>query len=83
MASKLAKVVAEIQCELEQERELVEAMKELERSENLIKHQDEIRSRPKKEWFMGKGRRDDIAKESKGDLKSIKDKFESQLGHQQ
>lgn len=60
-----------------------EAMKELERSENLIKYRDDIKSRPKKEWFMGKGKRDDIAKESKGDLKTIKDKFENQLGHQQ
>lgn len=56
-----------------------EAMKELSRSENLIKYKKEIESRPKKEWFMGKGRRDDIAKESKGDLKSIKEKFEGQL----
>jgi len=54
-------------------------MKELERSENMIKYKDEIRSRPKKEWFMGRAKRDDIAKESKGDLKSIKAKFESQL----
>jgi len=54
-----------------------EAMKELERSENMIKYRDEIRSRPKKEWFMGKEKRDDIAKESKGDLQTIKDKFES------
>lgn len=77
MATKLEKVVAQIQCELEQEREMLEAMKELARSENMIKYSDEIRSRPKKEWFMGKGKRDDIAKESKGDLKTIKDKFES------
>lgn len=57
-----------------------EAIKELSRSENLIKYKKEIESRPKKEWFMGQGRRDDIAKESKGDLKSIKEKFEGQLG---
>ena len=55
---------------------MVEAMKELSRSENLIKHKAEIESRPKKEWFIGKGKRDDIAKESKGDLKTIKEKFE-------
>lgn len=77
MATKLEKVVAQIQCELEQEREMLEAMKELARSENMIKYSDEIGSRPKKEWFMGKGKRDDIVKESKGDLKTIKDKFES------
>jgi len=32
---------------------MVEAMKELKRSENLIKYSKEIESRPKKEWFIG------------------------------
>ena len=60
----------------------IRRMKELARSENLIKYKEEIKNRPKKEWFIGKGRRNDIAKESKGDLKSIKEKFEGQLGQQ-
>ena len=71
----------EILAEVEQERETAEAMKELQRGENMIKYQAEINSRPKKEWFMGKGKRSEIAVNSKEDLKRIKTKFEDQLGN--
>ena len=60
---------------------MAEAMKEMQRGENLIKYEDEIKSRPKKEWFMGKGKKADIAKKSKDDLKRIKTKFEDNLGN--
>ena len=42
---------------MEAEREAKEAMRELQRSENMIKYKAEIESRPKKEWFMGHGKR--------------------------
>jgi len=48
---KLDRVAKEIQTDLEQEREMREAMKELKRNENNIKYKSEIMSRPKKEWF--------------------------------
>ena len=54
-------------------------MKELQRSENLIKYKKEIEGRPQKQWFIGQAKRDEIAKDSKGDLKSIKEKFEGGL----
>ena len=69
----------DIQCELENERELKEAMREMKRSENLIKYKDEISSRPKKEWFQGKHRREEAANEARQELQTIKNKFEGQL----
>jgi len=64
--------------ELEQEREMREAMRDLEKSQNMIKYKDEIENRPKKEWFIGKRRREEISKESKANLKEIKSKFEAE-----
>jgi len=43
----------------------------------MLKYKKEIESRPKKEWFMGYGKRQIIAKESKLDLNNIKNKFDS------
>lgn len=48
---ELDPIVNDIQCELENEREMREAMREIKRSENLIKYKNEISSRPRKEWF--------------------------------
>ena len=62
---------------MEAEREQKEAERELRRSENMIRYKADIESRPKKEWFMGHGKRSNIAKESKEDLKNIKNKFEN------
>lgn len=42
----LNQVVSDIQIELENEREMREAEKELKRSENLIRYKDEIKNRP-------------------------------------
>ena len=57
-----------------------EAMREIQRSENLIKYKKDIQSRPKKEWFMGRTKREEIAKESRADLQNIKKKFENYNG---
>ena len=43
----------------------------------MQKYKDEIKSRPKKEWFQGKGRRETVVKDSKEDLANIKKNFES------
>eukprot|EP00355_Strombidium_rassoulzadegani_P001881 CAMPEP_0168609040 /NCGR_PEP_ID=MMETSP0449_2-20121227/981_1 /TAXON_ID=1082188 /ORGANISM="Strombidium rassoulzadegani, Strain ras09" /LENGTH=95 /DNA_ID=CAMNT_0008649131 /DNA_START=236 /DNA_END=523 /DNA_ORIENTATION=- len=51
IASQLDKVVKDIMCEMEQERELKETMRELKRSQNIIKYREEILNRPRKEWF--------------------------------
>lgn len=56
-----------------------EAMVELRRSENMIKHQDEIMNRPKKEWIMGKDKRARINKRAREELSTIKDRFEGQF----
>lgn len=79
--NELDPVMKEILADVEQEREMAEAQKELQRGENMIKYRDEINSRPKKEWFMGAGKRGEIARDSKDDLKRIKTKFEDQLGN--
>lgn len=60
-----------------------EAMRDLQKSNNMIKYKDEIMSRPKKEWFVGNKRRQEVAKESKLDLKNIGRKFNDQLTNQQ
>ena len=57
-------------------------MRDIERSKNIIKYKDEIMSRPKKEWFTGNKRRNEVAKESKEDLKNIRKNFEDQLTNQ-
>lgn len=54
---------------------MADAMKEIKRSENMIKYKDEIKNRPRKEWIMGKKQRENIAKESKKDLKNLKNKL--------
>lgn len=56
-----------------------EAVRDLERSKNMIKYKKEIMSRPKKEWFVGQKRRNEVAQESKADLKNIRKNYEDQL----
>lgn len=83
IVNKLDEVVKTAQCELDQAKEMKEAMRDIERSNNMIKYKEEIMSRPKKEWFVGNKRRSEVAKESKQDLKNIKTKFEDQLTNQE
>ena len=45
----------------------------------MVKYKDEIMSRPRKEWFVGRKRRNDVKEDSKGDLKNIRSQFESTL----
>lgn len=77
--SDLDKVVKSVQCELEEEKENQEAQREITRGENMLKYRDEIMSRPRKEWFVGNKRRNEVAKDSKGDLKNIRTQFETNL----
>ena len=51
-------------------------MRDLKKSENMIKYKGEIESRPQKQWFMGQSKKDNIKQESIEDLKNIKNKFE-------
>ena len=74
--SNLDKPLKQIQCEIEQEKEMKEAMRELERSQNMIKYKEDIKNTPKKEWFQSKNRRDNVVKESRKDLQNIKRNFE-------
>ena len=56
-----------------------ETMRDLKKSENMIKYKSEIESRPQKQWFMGQGKKANIKQESIDDLKNIKNKFEENL----
>ena len=56
-----------------------ETMRDLKKSENMIKYKSEIESRPQKQWFMGQSKKDNIKQESIEDLKNIKNKFEDNL----
>lgn len=47
---------------------MAETMRDIERSQNLIKHREEILNRPRKEWIMSKAKSEDIKKESRQDL---------------
>lgn len=51
------------------------ALREAQRAENMIKYKDEIKSRPKSEWIHNKEQKQEIKKQSKKELSSIKDKF--------
>lgn len=77
--TELDVVINDVQCELEAEREQKEAMRELRRSENMIKYKKEIDNRPRKEWFQSEKARMAIKSEAKVDLKQIKKTFEEQL----
>ena len=66
-------------CDIEHEKEEAEALREIERNENINKYRAEIMNRPKREWFVGKKRRETVQKESKTDLQNIKQTFEKQL----
>lgn len=48
------------------------AFREAKRADNMIKYKDEIKSRPKSEWIHNKEQKQEIKKQSKKDLKSIK-----------
>lgn len=61
IVNKLDEAVKAVQCEVEHAKEMKEAVRDIERSANLIKYKDEIMSRPKKEWFMGQARRKEVA----------------------
>lgn len=75
----LDKTVKAVMCEIEQEKEAAEALREIERNENIEKYKSEIMNRPKRDWFVGKKRRETVQKDSKTDLQNIKATFEKQL----
>ena len=56
-----------------------DAMLDIQRTENIIKYKDEIMRRPRKEWFIGDKQKNETKKESKSDLKNIRDNYENQL----
>jgi ATP-dependent RNA helicase DDX27 len=58
--TKLDRVVRDIQNEVIQDREMKETMRDLLKSENMIKYKNEIETRPKKLWFMGQSKKDNI-----------------------
>lgn len=56
----LDKAVKGIMCEIEQEKEEMEALREIERNENIEKYRADIMNRPKRDWFVGKKRRETV-----------------------
>lgn len=79
---QLDSVTNDILCEIENEREMKEAMREIQRSENMLKYKQEIQNRPKKEWFQSKKKRDDIKKQARDNLPQMKKNFEDNLASQ-
>lgn len=73
---KLDRVVRDVQNQVQSEKEMKETMRDLKKSENMIKYKSEIESRPQKQWFMGQGKKQSVKEESIQDLKNIKNKFE-------
>ncbi len=62
---------------MQQDRELLNAYKEAQRAENLIKYKADIMSRPKAEWHSNRREKLEIKRESYNDLKNIKEKFDN------
>jgi ATP-dependent RNA helicase DDX27 len=73
-------VLNDIQCELEHEREMKEAEREMLRTENMLKYKTDIDSRPRKEWFQSYKRKETVKKEAKENLKELKRNFEDNVG---
>jgi len=60
-----------------QDRELLNAYKEAQRAENMIKHRSEIMSRPRAEWHTNRREKLELKRESYKDLANIKEKFDN------
>lgn len=70
-------ILHEIEVEMTQDRELLNAYKEAQRAENMIKYRSEIQSRPRAEWHSNRREKLEIKRESFADLKNIKEKFDN------
>ena len=68
-----------VDLELTQDKEVLDAYKEAQRAENLIKYKAEILARPKAEWHSSKKQKKELQRESFKDLKNIRDKFDGSL----
>lgn len=73
-------VLHEIEVDLQQDRELLNAYKEAQRAENMIKYKAEIHSRARAEWHTNRKAKLELKRESYKDLKNIRDKFDSNIG---
>lgn len=45
-------VIEELEEDIKSEKQIMKALQEANRAENLIKYKDEIMNRPKKQWIM-------------------------------
>ena len=72
-------ILHEIEVELQQDRELLNAYKEAQRAENIIKYKAEIHSRVRAEWHTNRKAKLALQRESYKDLKNIKEKFDSNM----
>lgn len=70
-------ILHQIEVEMTQDRELLNAYKEAQRAENMIKYRSEIQSRPRAEWHSNRREKLEIKRESFADLKNIKEKFDN------
>lgn len=69
-------VLHEIEVEMQQDRELLNAYREAQRAENMIKYRSDIQSRPRAEWHKNKKDKLELKRESFKDLQNIKQKFD-------
>lgn len=79
ITNEIDPVIHEIQTELIQDRELLNAYRDAQRAENIIKHKKEIMSRPRAEWHNNRKEKLELKRESFKDLKTISEKFEGSL----
>ena len=82
IANKLDPIIHELDTEIQADKEIEAAYKEAVRAENLVKFKKDIMSRPKAEWHTTKKQATELKKESKKDLKNIRNNFEVQLASQ-
>lgn len=79
IAKQLDPIIHEMDLEIQADKEIEAAYKEAQRAENLVKYKKDILSRPKSEWHTTKKHANELKKESKKDLKHIKENFEGQI----
>ena len=72
-------ILHEIEVELQQDRELLNAYKEAQRADNMIKYKADIFSRAKAEWHTNRKAKLELQRESYKDLQNIRDKFDSNV----
>lgn len=76
-------LLQDLKLEMMEDRELEKAYREAARAENLIKYKEEINSRPRASWGSTREEKLQLKRDSRKDLKNIKEKFDKGNGNAQ